>query len=397
MLIAPQLSLAPDEANSWPPAGDVVLKAPKTVMIGQRVCEGGSDGDSSSGILMNGGRAVSQQMPQRGLLEGLGMSAADAAAAVACTGSNVSSSSDSGQLDPHARLAQYPMLDWAQAASLLRLQPAGSAGVLQLNLLTLLGLSQGPGVGVNAASGGASVGRRLKTTAAAAARGHFGSSSAGWVRYQHDGSECVARLQSYQQRQQQVLHRQAGLSFSRTLAAADGSSGGSSGSSSAGLTLADARVWSHLVWAVQRAGSGQLMLRGVSLGLPKPEFERLLAASRAAPGGAFRIPLEGARGAHRGVFAWVGLLTGSIACTLARGSRSELRMNLVGVLCVVPGGIAGQYKAAKLTGRMCSSIVCRRALLRYLSSVACCSAAPTASNMACCHTDAACHPCCCPS
>lgn len=63
MLIAPSLSLGPNEANSWPPPGDIVLKAPKIVIIGQRLCEsqeGGSDGtdgsDGSSGILLDGHR-----------------------------------------------------------------------------------------------------------------------------------------------------------------------------------------------------------------------------------------------------------------------------------------------------------------------------------------------------
>lgn len=60
-----------------------------------------------------------------------------------------------------------------------------------------------------------------------------------------------------------------------------------------GLTQADVRVWTHVLWAIKRAANGQLVLRNIGMGLPKPEFRRLLAASRAASGGAFTIPLEG--------------------------------------------------------------------------------------------------------
>jgi hypothetical protein len=59
MLIAPQLSLGANEANSWPPPGDIVLKAPKIVIIGQRLCaaqEAGGDAGDSSGILIDGHR-----------------------------------------------------------------------------------------------------------------------------------------------------------------------------------------------------------------------------------------------------------------------------------------------------------------------------------------------------
>jgi hypothetical protein len=205
-------------------------------------------------------------MPQRALLEGLGLSQAAAAVAVQCSNATSSSSSgkDVGQMSASERLSHYPLLDWAQDASLIQLQPAGPSGVIELNSLTLLGLPQGQGVGSHADDGRGFVGRRL--TAAAVSS----SSSSSW----HS--------------RQQGLRLRAG----RSLAAAQQAGDDSKGSGS--LTQADVRVWTHVVWGIKRAGGGQLVARSIAMALPRPEFQRLLAASRSSPGGAFSIPLEGA-------------------------------------------------------------------------------------------------------
>jgi hypothetical protein len=298
MVAAPSVSLGPDATSSWPPPGNVVLHAPKTVLIGQRVCESATSSSSSSlgsGLTFNGRRAVSEQMPQRALLEGLGMSLESAAAEVQCDMLNGTGTADSGQLAPLVRLAHYPMVDWGLETALLQLQPTGDSGVLELNSLTLLGLAQGGSMGAKG-DGAASVGRRLAAQQlAAAARSISSSGGPGSI-----GSISFAEVWEVQQlpqkpRSQQQWQRAAGASGpSRSLTAA-----AEPGSSDA-LTQADVRVWTHVVWAVQRAPKGQLVLRSVSMGLPRPEFKRLLAASRASPGGAFTIPLNGGWFLYRG-------------------------------------------------------------------------------------------------
>jgi hypothetical protein len=329
-------------------------------MMGQRVCElpgaGSSSGsnDGSSGITISGHRAVAEQMPQRGLLEGLGLSAEAAAAAVRCSGAN---SSDSEAQSPLVRLSHSPMLDWGQDTSLLQLQPSGNSGVLELNTMTLLGLSQGPGVGAKASEGAAGIGRRLQVVAAAAAAQLVGSSSSGgrggghrllgWQapRQPTQSWEDYHRQQAFEDRQWQGPWQQAqpprGSNGSSSNSANKGAqpslgSKSSNGSSStnkggrrhllaasqavaAGLSQADVRVWTHLVWAVKRAANGQLVLRNVAMGLPKPEFQRLLAASRGAPGGAFSIPLEGEPAGAAAVqdsMEWLGPGSRVVACSV---------------------------------------------------------------------------------
>lgn len=292
MVAAPSVSLGPDTTSSWPPAGNVVLRAPKTVLIGQRVCESAAASSSSSlgsGLAFNGRRAVSEQMPQRVLLEGLGLSAESAAAEVKCGTLNGTATADSGQLAPLVRLAHYPMVDWGLETALLQLQPLGDSGVLELNSLTLLGLAQGGPMGLKP-DGAGPVGRRLAAQQLAGT-GSSSSSGLGIMRSSRVAEVWeVQQLPKRLQSQQQWQRAAAASGPSRSLTAAAAAEQGSSDS----LTQADVRVWTHVVWAVQRAPmKGQLVLRSVSMGLPQPEFKRLLAASRAGPGGAFTIPLNG--------------------------------------------------------------------------------------------------------
>lgn len=316
VIIAPALSLGPNAANNWPPPGDVELKAPRTLMIGQRVCEvpdapatataptpttsSSSGGVTSSKVVtIVGERAIAQQMPSKLLLEGLGLSSSTALATVLCSTTNASISGDSGQLTALERLAHYPMLDWSQETSLLQLQPTAGAGVLELNSLTLVGLSQGQGVGAAAADGSSS-GRRLAGYAASVAAA-VGVGGHAQPQHQHQQQWQRLAMVARQSRQQQQLLvpdcSGGGCPSSRCQPSSSKTKQRrqllADSSSSSQLTQADARVWTHLVWAVHRAAGGQLSLRSVSLGLPEPEFRKLLAASRAAPSGAFRIPLQG--------------------------------------------------------------------------------------------------------
>jgi hypothetical protein len=230
-------------------------------------------------------------MPQRALLKGLGLSPAAAAAAVQCSNATSSSGSskDVGQMSAAERISHYPLLNWAHDASLIQLQPAGPSGVIELNSITLLGLSQGPGVSSHTEEGGGLVGRRL-AAAAADSSGRWwcvGCSSRGGVGKLLGGTNL--HLQQQQQQQQGEEYSRAP---SRSLAAAQ-QPPGSSSKGSGTLTQADVRVWTHVVWGIKRAGGGQLVARSIAMALPQPEFQRLLAASRGSPGGAFSIPLEG--------------------------------------------------------------------------------------------------------
>jgi hypothetical protein len=215
-------------------------------------------------------------MPQRTLLDLLGMPAEEVAAAVQCSSANRSSGESNS---PRINLAHFPMLDWGQDTGLLQVQPSGGGGVLELNSLTLVGLSQGPGVATRSSEGSGIVGRRL----AALPVGSFG-----WATSNSSSVAVDHRLQDWQGTLQQQQQHQASRGASRLLTAATTTT-----SSSSGLSQGDVRVWTHVLWAIKRAPDGQLVLRNVAMGLPKPEFKRLLAASRAAAGGAFTIPLEG--------------------------------------------------------------------------------------------------------
>jgi hypothetical protein len=295
VLVAPQLSVAADEATSWPPPAGITLKAPSTVLIGRRLCgvseaaaaaaatAASSSRDSNNtsaagGVLSNTERVSAQDMPQRALLRGLGLSEAEAASHTSCA---ADAARDVGKVSALDRLGHYPMLDLAQSRALLQLQPAGNSSMLELASVTLVGLSQGPGIAA-AAAPDTSVGRRLAAAAAALAVPSLQPSS--WV-------------QLHPERRQQLLGR-------RQLAATD------SAGSSPELSQANPAVWSSLVWAVSRTpGKGQLSLRNVALGLPAPEFERLLAASRASGDGAFTLLLTGARAGaavagHAMALAW---------------------------------------------------------------------------------------------
>ncbi|KAF8057640.1 HT1 [Scenedesmus sp. PABB004] len=281
VVMAPALGLGPDGSGAWPPPGGVVLKAPRTTVVGYSVCQSlGANfslpGGAPAGPALvgpggpGGGDAVEAAgpLPQEALLQGL--PGGDASAVRATCDSNGNGNGGASAAAPEQglqRLAHSAMLDLGGARGLVRLAPAGPSGKLELGSLTLAGLAQGPAVVLAAVRGR----RRARALLGGGAGG--GRRGARWA-----GRRLLASEQQM---------------------AAD--------AASAGLTQASPDVWTHLVWAVERgaaapppganASAGELVLTNVQLLLPPPEFARLLAASRAAPGGAFTLELSDPGGA----------------------------------------------------------------------------------------------------
>jgi hypothetical protein len=322
VLLAPSFYLGEQTAAGWPPAGGVILKAPKTSVVGYSICSAAASDNSSrlTGTGSSAGRAVVQpggptsiggtdlvafgQPPQEQLVAAVlakssSLSASPLRTMEACQAlqfttlnATFTSSSNHSTDGPLQRLLHLPMLDLGMIRQAFVLQPAtaGNVSILDMQSITLLGLSQGPAVAaaaeLAAATAGSNKGRLLlmqqhQQQSALQANCRQGDCHQAGLPGSHVANRVVhvgpSSLLHMQQMQLQHVHRQLLAEI-----AASGS-----------LTQSIPDVWAHLVWAVRRDEGGLLNLTLVQLVIPRPEFQTLLDASKTTADGSFSIPLQG--------------------------------------------------------------------------------------------------------
>lgn len=340
VLLAPSFYLGEQTATGWPPAGGVILKAPKTSVVGYSICSAAASDNSSrlTGTGSSAGRAVVRpggptstggtdlvafgQPPQEQLvaavlaksssLSGSPLRTMEACQALNFTTHNATftSSSNFSTDGPLQRLLHLPMLDLGMITQAFVLQPAtaGNVSILDMHSITLLGLSQGPAVAaaaaLAAATTGSNKGRLLlmqqqhQQQPALQANCRQGDCHQARLPGSHVANRGVhvgpSSLLHVQQVQLHHVHRQLLAEI-----AASGS-----------LTQSSPDVWAHLVWAVRRDKGGLLNLTLVQLVIPRPEFQTLLDASKTTADGSFSIPLQG----DVGTFVGASCITSSSWC-----------------------------------------------------------------------------------